>query len=180
VTISWNSANAIERSDASIRGSTTVVGQQGRRGERKVGEDHGVLREAPVAKRLFPLARQHEHRLRAHRFGRLQITQAVADARHAGHRDIEADADLLQHARLRLAALAPRVGRVRAEEHGVDAPARLCERAVHLVVNRVERREIEQAPTDAGLVRRDDDAIAGVIEPRDRFEAAWNRPPFVR
>ena len=68
---------------------------------------------------------------------------------------------------------------MRAEEHGVDATACVRERAMHLVVNRVQRREIEQPSTHTGLVRRDDDAIAGMVEPRDRLEAARYRTPLV-
>ena len=54
------------------------------------------------------------------------------------------------------------------------------ERLVHLLVDRVQRRHVEQPAADPRLIGRDDDAEAGVIEPRDRFEAAGNRTPLVR
>ncbi len=38
----------------------------------------------------------------------------------------------------------------------------------------------KKAAADARLVGGDDDAEARVIQPRDRLEAAGNRPPFVR
>ena len=50
---------------------------------------------------------------------------------------------------------------------------------MHLVVDRVQRRDVEQAAADARLVGRDDDAVAGMVEPRDRLERAGDRPPFV-
>ena len=104
----------------------------------------------------------------------MQVAQRVADARHAGEIHAEAHADLLQHPGLRLAAVAQRIGGVRAEEHGVDAAAHQRQRAVHLVVDGVQRRHVEQAAADAGLVGRDDHAKAGVVQPRDRLEAAGN------
>ena len=54
------------------------------------------------------------------------------------------------------------------------------ERLVHLLVDRVQHRHVEQAAADARLVGRDDDAIAGVVEARDRLEAARARAPLVR
>ena len=50
---------------------------------------------------------------------------------------------------------------------------------MHLFVDRVERAHVEQAATDAGLVRRDDDAVPGVVEPRDGFHAARDGAPFI-
>jgi hypothetical protein len=40
---------------------------------------------------------------------------------------------------------------------GVDAPADERERSMHLLVDRVERRHVEEAAADARLVRGDDD-----------------------
>ena len=54
------------------------------------------------------------------------------------------------------------------------------ERLVHLLVDRVQHRHVEEAAADAGLVGRDDDPVAGVVEPGDRLEAARHRPPLVR
>ncbi len=109
-----------------------------------------------------------------------QVAHRVADARHPGHVDAEADADLLQHPGVRLAAFALRVRRVRTVEQRVDPAADQRQRPVHLLVDRVERRHVEQAAADARLVRRDDHAKARVVEPRDRLEAPRDRPPFVR
>jgi hypothetical protein len=56
----------------------------------------------------------------------------------------------------------------------------LRERAVHLVVDRVERADVEEPAADAGLVGRDDGAIAGLVQARDGLEATGNRNPFFR
>ena len=68
---------------------------------------------------------------------------------------------------------------MRAEEDGVDAPADVGERLVHLFVDGVEHPHVEQAAADARLVGRDHDAIAGVVEAGDRLDAAGHRPPLL-
>ena len=67
---------------------------------------------------------------------------------------------------------------MRAVKQRVDAPAHLREGAVHFVVDRVQRTHVEQPAADAGLVRRDHDPVAGMIQLRDRLEAARNGLPF--
>ena len=110
---------------------------------------------------------------------RLQIAQAVADHGHAVQVDAESRSDLGEHSGLWLAAIAIRVRGMRAIEHRIDAPAHLQERFEHLVVDRGQRRHAEKAAADARLIGRDDDAIARLVQSRDRFEAAGNRPPLV-
>src|SRR5689334_9478830 len=106
VTASWYSANSIERNADSARAGPDIgqasrsapacpdvvdslIGEQRGRREGEIGKDHGVAREAAVAQRALALAGQHEHRLSADRFGRLQVPQTVADARHVGQVDVE-------------------------------------------------------------------------------------------
>jgi hypothetical protein len=105
----------------------------------------------------------------------------VGVAHHVGvlERDIEAPRHLEQHPRLGLAAGAGRIRGVRAKEEGVDAPARLHGGALHGVVDGDQRRGVEEAARDARLVRRDDDAVAGLGEARDRLEAAFDRAPLI-
>src|SRR5688572_10784554 len=88
--------------------------------------------------------------------------------------------DLLEQPGPGLAAGALCFLRVRTEEDCIDAPADLRERAVHLVVDRVQRRDLEETASDAGLVGREYDEVACVIEARDRFQAPRQRPPLVR
>src|SRR5262249_55418284 len=61
----------------------------------------------------------------------------------------------------------------------LDAPPGLVHRPVHLRVDRVQGRHVEKSATDAGLVGRDHHAPAVLREPRDRIQAARDRPPFV-
>src|SRR2546426_294150 len=68
--------------------------------------------------------------------------------------------------------------RRRAEEHRVDAAAGLRHGPVHGVVDRDQARGVEKAARDAGLVGGDDDAVAVLRQPRDRLQAAFERPPF--
>ena len=78
------------------------------------------------------LAGAHQMRLAAGRGAGLQVAQRVADQRHFVQVDAVALADLLHQPRQRLAAVAVVLGRVRAEEHRVDAAADLREQLVHL------------------------------------------------
>ena len=122
------------------------------------GKDNGVLGELAVAQRLFALAGEHQDRLCAAAFGRLQVAQRVADARYAGQLDAEALADIDEHSRLGLAAIAVGIGGVRAEEHRVDAPADL--RRVPCAVSRGSisarrcRAAVGRGPTDWSRRRR--------------------------
>ena len=58
-------------------------------------------------------------------------------------------------------------------------PPSIGERAVHLGVDGVQRRHVEQAARQARLVGRDHRVPAGVVETRDRLERARDRHPFV-
>ena len=69
---------------------------------------------------------------------------------------------------------------MRTEKNRVDAAADLRERPVHALVDRIQRRDVQEPSADPRLVGRHDDAISGVIQARDGLEAAGNRPPFVR
>src|SRR6185295_7326569 len=82
-------------------------------------------------------------------------------------------------ARLRLAAGAAGVGGVRAEEERVDAPADLRQRAVERVVDGEQRARVEQSARDARLVGGHRDAIAGLREACDAFQAALDRLPLL-
>ena len=50
---------------------------------------------------------------------------------------------------------------------------------MHFFVDGDQRRHVEQAATQPGLIGRDDDAEASVVEPCDRFQAAGNRAPLL-
>ncbi|EXI70646.1 MAG: hypothetical protein AW07_03976 [Candidatus Accumulibacter sp. SK-11] len=67
-----------------------------------------------------------------------------------------------------------------AVEDRVDAPAGRQHRAVHLVVDGVQRIHVEQAAADAGLVGRHHHPVTGLTEAADRLEAAGNRTPLGR
>ena len=97
------------------------------------------------AQRFLALAGQHQDRLAADRIGGLQVAHAVADTRHARQVHAEALADLDEHPGLGFAAIARRVGGMRAIEHGVDASAGVGQRLVHLFVDGDQRRHVEQA-----------------------------------
>ncbi|ABA49719.1 200 kDa antigen p200, putative [Burkholderia pseudomallei 1710b] len=178
-------ADEAHRRDVTVRedarGSASLVffGKEIERERAQIVVHARAFRQPARGERLLALARQHEMRPKAERLARLQVAQRIADHRRIRRIDLEALRDQLHHPGLRLAAVAMVVGRVRAEEHRVDPPADGGRRAMHLQVHRVQRRHVEQAPADARLVRRDDDAVARVIEPRDRLEAAGQRDPFV-
>src|SRR6266567_3633580 len=127
--MSWYRANRTERSTDRL----LVTGEERCHRESKIGEDHRVLGKLALAQCLLALAGQHKNRLRPDRLRRLQVADRIADARHSGQLDAEPLADLGEHPRLGLAAIAIRFGRVRAEEHGIDAAAHLRERLVELV-----------------------------------------------
>ena len=125
------------------------------------------------------LAGAHQVRHAADGGAGLQVAQRVADQRHVREVDAVALADQLEQPGQRLAAAAAVARPVRAEEDRVDAAAVAGERLVHLGVDRVERRHVEQAARQARLVRRHDRVPAGVVEPRDRLERAGDRHPLV-
>src|SRR5262249_55331333 len=68
---------------------------------------------------------------------------------------------------------------VGAIEHRFDASARLAYGPVHLRVDRVQGRHVEEAAADARLVGRDHHPPALLGEPRDRVEASRDRPPLI-
>src|SRR5437764_13438343 len=89
----------------------------------EVVEDERLLRQPALLARRPPLAREHEHGLRADGFRRLQVLQAVADAGDALQLRVEARGDLLEHAGARLPAAALLDLGVGTEAERVDAPA---------------------------------------------------------
>src|SRR5262249_26620444 len=94
-------------------------------------------------------------------------------------RGVEALRDRVEHARIGLAAGGLGLIRVGTVEHRFDAPPGLVHRAVHLRVYRVQGGHVEQPAAYPRLVGRDHDAPAVLGEPRDRVEAARDRPPLV-
>src|SRR5262249_4677024 len=66
------------------------------------------------------------------------------------------------------------------ERERVDAPAGLHRRALEGVVDGDQGRGVEIAMRDPRLVGSDDDAVAGLVEARDRLEAALDRAPVLR
>ena len=69
---------------------------------------------------------------------------------------------------------------MRAIEQRIDAAAEQAQRAVHLVVDGIEGRHVEQAAADSGLVRSHHYPVAGVVEPGNGFQTARDRLPLVR
>src|SRR6266567_874137 len=118
--MSWNSANTRERSVDAAEDNALIPGEQRGGNECEIGKDHRVLRKVAFAQRLLSLAGEYEDRLRFHCRGALQVANAVADAWNAGEVDAETLADVVRHARLRLSALAGRIGGMRAIEERVD------------------------------------------------------------
>src|SRR5262249_19230241 len=55
-----------------------------------------------------------------------------------------------------------------------------AEGALHRVVDGDQRGGVEEAARDARLVGRHCDAVVGLRQPRDRLEAALDRPPLLR
>ena len=88
-------------------------------------------------------------------------------------------ADLVDQARQRLAAVAAFLGRVRAEEDGLDPAAHARQQLVHLGVHGVERHHVEEAAPDARLVRRDDDVPAGMVQAGNGLQRAGQGHPLV-
>src|SRR5437763_3757746 len=102
----------------------------------QVGEDLGAGRQAAGGMGLLALAGQDQVGHAAADEAGLQVAQRIADRRHALQADLEALADLLEHAGLGLAAVAVVGGGVRAKEDGVDVGADQLRRIVHLLVDR--------------------------------------------
>src|SRR5690348_3309377 len=88
--------------------------------------------------------------------------------------------NFLQQPAFRLAAMTLGLARVRAEEHRVDAAADLAERAVHAVVNGIERRHVEQTARDAGLIGGHYHVMAALGQAGDGLQTARDRFPLRR
>ncbi|CAM2151778.1 hypothetical protein PT2222_270008 [Paraburkholderia tropica] len=172
--------SSVRRSCVRSPGSGVVVREEVEREGTQVVVHLRAFGQTARGQRLLAFAREHEMRREAERRAGFEVAQRVAHHGRIGGIDLEAVGDHLQHAGLGLAAVAVVLRGVRAEEHGVDARAHGRGLAVHLRVHGVERRRVEQTASDAGLVRRDGDAIARLIQASDRFEAAGQRDPFVR
>ena len=168
--------NSVERSSEFMRSRLCDVGDS----RRKIGEHRCTFGHARLVLGLCALAGQHQHRLGANGLRCLQIAQRIADGRHAGEIDIEAERNVLEHAGLGLAAIAVVVAGMRTEKDRVNAPARLSYRAIHFLVNGVERVHLEQAAADARLVGAHHDAITPLIEAGDGLRTAGDRQPFFR
>jgi hypothetical protein len=118
-------------------------------------------------------------RLAARRHGRLQVARGVADHRHRAQIDAVARADLLDQAGLGLAAVAAFLRRVRTEEHRVEPSADAGQPMHHVAVDRVDRRHVDHAAPDAGLIGRDHGVPAGVVQARHGLQCPGHRFPFV-
>src|SRR5207253_236413 len=145
----------------------------------EIREHLGARRQTAFVARFLSLSGQHQHRPRAGGRGGLRVLQRIAHHVDVLERNVEAARDLEKHARLGLAALAARIRRMRAEEESVDAPARLPRGALQRLVDLEQRAGVEEAARNAGLVGRDDDAVAGLREPRDRLDRALDRAPLL-
>src|SRR3989441_779770 len=122
---------------------------------------------------------EHQDRMGSDRGRRLEVAQAVAHAGRPIERNVEALGDGEEHPRPGLAAGRLRLGGVGAIEPRLDASARLVHGLVHPCVDRVERRHVEQAPADTGLIGRHDDTPAALRQASDGIEASRDRPPLV-
>jgi len=139
--------------------------------------DHGWARAVSPVRSI--LSGTYQHGSRPCRASRFQSLLRATDARHAVQGDVQSFRDLVQHARAGLEALAVLLGKAEADEDGVDGSAVLCELAVHPFVDSVESFHGEVPPADPRLSGRDDDPVAGTIQPRDRIETPRERPPLL-
>src|SRR5262245_22747154 len=100
-------------------------------------------------------AREDEDRPRTDGARRREIALRVADHGHAFEAHAETGAEPEQKSRSRLAAVATVVRPVRTVDDGGEPPAGRRDGIVHLAVDRLERREVEEPAADPRLVRRD-------------------------
>ena len=124
--------------------------------------------------------RQHEVRLAAGGLRGKQVAQRVRGHRHLRQVDTVAASDLEHHARLGLAAGAAVLGRVRAEEDGVDAPTLDHQQLVDVRMHGIDRSHVDHAAADAGLVGGHHHMPAGVVQPRHRRQRAGHGLPTPR
>ena len=69
---------------------------------------------------------------------------------------------------------------MRTKKDCIDATADQRQRLVHLVVDGVQHRHVEQTAPDAGLIGCHHHAVAGLVQARDGFQTAGNGAPFFR
>src|SRR3954471_13197954 len=146
---------------------------------REVGKHLRVRRQLAVGLGLLALAGKNQHRARARRVSGFEVAARIAYHRDVLERNVEPARHLERHPGQGLAALAGRVGGMRAEEEGVDAPAVLRHAALQGVVDLEQRARADQAARDARLVGDHHYAVAGLRQARDSLQAALDRPPLV-
>ena len=86
--------------------------------------------------------------------------------------------DIFEHTGVGLSTMTVLLGGARAKEDRVDPTTLPKYQLHHLVVNRIEGCHVKQSATDPRLVGRDHDAVAILVEPRDRFHSAVDGLPF--
>jgi hypothetical protein len=91
---------------------------------------------------------------------------------------MKAHGDIFEHSGVGLTAMAMLFSGAWTKENGVNAAALPKYQFHHLVVNRIERRHVKQATSDAGLIRRDDHAVTVLVQAGNRVYRAVNWFPF--
>lgn len=140
----------------------------------------GSLWQAAISQRFLALASQDQDALRADCYAGLQVTQGVADAVYTFQVYGKPATDFLHHARFRFTAFTMVISTMRTIKQRVDSTAKLAQCAVHLVMDGIKGRHIKQSTANTGLVGRQRDTVAGLIQQRDGFQATRNRFPFIR
>ena len=104
--------------------------------------------------------------------GRLQVAQAVADKPAIPQTAAEFRFNLFKHSGSRLAAAATVFGTVGAEENSVHGSAFPFHQVSEFLMDRIERREIEQTARESGLIGRQGNQKASAAQIGDGFNAA--------
>src|SRR5690606_27714525 len=122
---------------------------------------------------------QHQPRGAAGQRRCLEVAQRIAHGRNGLQIDVEAACDVLEQARLGLAAVATVVGPVWAHEYGVHDAACLGDFAPQLGMDGIERFHREQPASDTRLIAGNDDAPVRARQARNGLEAARYGDPFI-
>src|SRR5882724_7831674 len=147
---------------------------------RKIVKDLSTGWQTALSLGLYAFSGQHQYWLRTHRCSTLQIAQRIAHHWHTSQSDVITCCNFFQHARLRFTAMTITICGMWTKKHGIDARTRQCASLMHLVVYHIEHGHVEQPAPDTGLIGRHHHTIIGLVQARNRLQAAGNRLPFFR
>ena len=115
----------------------------------------------------FPVAGAHHDGARSDTMSQLDIAVTIADNKGAAQIQAVFAGCALQHSRLRLAACAGVIARVRTIVQRVDMRTFFGELLCHQLVNRVDQRVRKISAADAGLIGDYDGRVLRVVQPPD-------------